>query len=162
MKIDPSLDLVLDREVPVAPAIVWAAWTQPEHLKKWFCPRPWQVTECEIDLRPGGKFRTVMRGPDGPAMDNTGCYLEVVPGQRLVWTGALGEGFRPNDTSAAPFVFSAILTLTPKGAGTAYRAHVMHATAAAAKAHEQMGFTAGWGKALEQLVEAAQAGQITA
>jgi hypothetical protein len=35
------------------------------------------TTECEIDLRPGGKFRTVMRGPDGTTMDNTGCYLEV-------------------------------------------------------------------------------------
>ena len=45
--------------------LVWKAWTMPEHLKKWFTPAPWQTVECEIDLRPGGIFRTVMRSPEG-------------------------------------------------------------------------------------------------
>ena len=54
---------------------------------------------CEIDLRPGGKFRTVMQGPAGEVVDNSGCYLEVVPGRRLVFTDALGPGwFRLGDS----------------------------------------------------------------
>lgn len=45
---------------------------------------------CEIDLRPVGIFRTVMRGPDGQEMDGgAGCYPEVVPFTRLTWTDAM-------------------------------------------------------------------------
>jgi uncharacterized protein YndB with AHSA1/START domain len=95
MTFRPELDLTLVRTVDVPPSFVWDAWTQPELLKRWFCPLPWQTVEAEIDLRPGGIFRTVMRGPDGTEFPNTGCFLEVVPARRLVWTGALGPDFRP-------------------------------------------------------------------
>ena len=50
---DPSRSLVLERVIDVPPEQLWRAWTQPELLKQWFCPLPWKVTECEIDLRPG-------------------------------------------------------------------------------------------------------------
>ncbi len=63
MNIDPKLDLVLERTVAVPPELVWKAWTTPEHLTPWFCPRPWTTTECVIELRPGGAFNTVMRSP---------------------------------------------------------------------------------------------------
>jgi uncharacterized protein YndB with AHSA1/START domain len=76
---DPALDLVLERTIDVPPALVWKAWTVPEHVCKWFCPAPWTVSECQIDLRPGGLFRTVMRSPEGEAFPNVGCDLEVVP-----------------------------------------------------------------------------------
>ena len=49
------------------------AWTTPEHLKKWFTPAPWTTVDCEIDLRPGGIFRTVMRSPEGQEFPNVGC-----------------------------------------------------------------------------------------
>ena len=45
----PHLDLEFERFVPVPRQLMWRAWTEPEHLMKWFCPRPWQTTECEID-----------------------------------------------------------------------------------------------------------------
>ena len=95
-KPDPDLDLVLEREVDVPPDRVWAAWTQPEQLKRWFAPAPFTTTDCEIDLRPGGIFRTVMRSPEGEEFAGDGCFLEVVESRRLVWTSALGPGFRPN------------------------------------------------------------------
>ena len=95
---NPSLDLVMERIVDVPPDLVWLAWTSPEHLTQWFCPRPWMTPACDIDLRLGGKFRTVMRGPEGQAQDNTGCDLEVIAPSRLVWTGALEPGFRPAST----------------------------------------------------------------
>ncbi|MEQ1570112.1 MAG: SRPBCC family protein [Myxococcota bacterium] len=159
---DPELDLVLERVVDVPPGLVWAGWTQPHHLKKWFCPRPWRVTHCEIDLRPGGIFRTVMQGPDGTENDNTGCYLEVVPGSRIVWTGALEGDYRPSRAvEGAPFVFTAQVTIEPHGAGTRYRAVVMHALRSAAQTHQEMGFEAGWGAAFDQLVDEIRQGSIT-
>lgn len=145
---DPALDLVLQRVVPVSPARVWRAWTTPEDLKHWFCPKPWTTPHCEIDLRPGGRFRTVMRGPEGQEMDSTGCYLEVVPHQRLVFTDALGPGFRPNPE---PF-FTAFLILEPVGEGCRYTAIARHGKPETAQQHEAMGFTAGWGTVVDQLV----------
>jgi uncharacterized protein YndB with AHSA1/START domain len=46
-----NLDLVLQRDIDVPVKLVWEAWTQPEHLKEWFVPRPWSLKECELDLR---------------------------------------------------------------------------------------------------------------
>ena len=149
---NPELDLVLERVVPVTPELVWAAWTQPENLVKWFTPSPWTTPEAEVDLRPGGVFRTVMRSPEGQTVNNAGCYLEVVEHRRLVWTSALGPGFRPNDFSGGGFPFTAILTFEPEGSGTRYTARVQHASAEHNKAHAEMGFVEGWGAALDQLV----------
>lgn len=152
-KLDPKLDLVLERVVDVPPALVWEAWTKPEHLRHWFTPKPWTVAHCEVDLRPGGTFRTVMRGPDGEEHDVAGCYLEVVPQQRLIWTDALLPGYRP---SANPF-FTAIVELEPSGKGTRYRATAIHRDEDGRKKHEEMGFHQGWGTVLDQLVEYAKA-----
>jgi uncharacterized protein YndB with AHSA1/START domain len=148
LKPDPKLDLVLERVVDVPRDLVWAAWTKPEHLRKWFTPAPWTVSDCEIDLRPGGIFRTVMRSPEGKEFPNIGCYLEVVPNERLVWTDALLPGYRPAEN---PFL-TAIITLEAQGKGTRYTAMAIHRDAAARQKHEEMGFHQGWGKALDQLV----------
>lgn len=148
LKPDPKLDLVLERVVDVPRELVWAAWTRPEHLRKWFTPAPWTVADCEIDLRPGGIFRTVMRSPEGKEFPNIGCYLEVVPNERLVWTDALLPGYRPAEN---PFM-TAIITLESQGKGTRYTAVAIHRDDAGRKKHEEMGFYQGWGKALDQLV----------
>lgn len=151
-KFDPELDLVLERVVDVPVAAVWAAWTTPAHLMKWFTPPPWKTVACDIDLRPGGIFRTVMRGPDGEEMDNAGCYLEVVPSERLVFTDALGPGYRPK---AKPFM-TAVITMQPEGTGTRYRAVAKHCDPATRESHEEMGFHSGWATALDQLVALAR------
>jgi uncharacterized protein YndB with AHSA1/START domain len=156
MIIDPKLDLVLERIVDVSSERVWMAWTQPEHLKKWFTPRPWTTVECEIDLRPGGVFRTVMRSPEGEDFPNLGCYLEVVPNRKLVWTDTLEAGFRPSRREPGPncpFHFTAHILLEPHGKGTKYTAVVLHKDESSRKQHEEMGFHSGWGTALDQLVE---------
>ncbi len=147
-KVDPRLDLVLERVIDVPPALVWEAWTKPEHLRHWFTPKPWTVAHCEVDLRPGGIFRTVMRGPDGQEHDVAGCFLEIVPQQRLIWTDALLPGYRP---SANPF-FTAIVEIEPNGKGTRYIATAVHRDEDGRKKHEEMGFHQGWGTVLDQLV----------
>ncbi|HME39386.1 MAG TPA: SRPBCC family protein [Steroidobacteraceae bacterium] len=156
---DPKLDLVLERVVDVPKELVWRAWTNPELLKKWFTPVPWQTVDCEIDLRPGGIFRTVMKGPEGQEFSNAGCYLEIVENQKLVWTGALGPGYRPRrsaENSADSFLMTAVISLESVGERTKYTALVIHGDEEARKKHEQMGFSQGWGKALDQLVAVAK------
>ena len=148
-KPDPKLDLVLERVVDVPQALVWEAWTKPEHLKKWFTPAPWTIAACEVDLRPGGLFRVDMRSPDGKeSSDIRGCYLDVIPQERLVWTDALTAGYRP---SAKPFI-TAIITFAAAGAGTRYTATVLHNSEAERRRHEDMGFFDGWGTVLDQMV----------
>ena len=154
---DPRLDLLLERVVDVPPELVWAAWTQPEHVKRWFTPAPWTTVDCEIDLRPGGIFRTVMRSPGGQEFPHEGCYLEIVENRRLVWTVALAPGYRPaserpDPLSCTAIIFTAIITVEPQGSGTKYTAHAMHRDEDGRKRHEEMGFHEGWGKALDQLV----------
>jgi len=94
-----------------------------------------------------------MRGPAGEEADNVGCWLEVIPDERLVFTGLMAPGFRPVNLPPEVPVFTCILTFTAHGQGTTYRAHVMHRDPAAKAAHEAMGFHHGWGAALDQLVE---------
>lgn len=94
---NPRFDLMLERVVDVPPAFVWRAWTKPVDLRKWFCPRPWRVSACDIDLRPGGRFFTRMEGPNGESHEGEGCYLEIVKNRRLIWTSMLGPDYRPGD-----------------------------------------------------------------
>ena len=153
MTIDPKRDLVLDRVVDVSPELVWMAWTEPQHVVKWFTPAPWTTVSCQIDLRPGGEFRTVMRSPEGQEYPNVGCYLEIVPNRKLVWTDALEGGFRPARPDAeAGFRMTATLQLEPQAKGTKYTAIAMHSDPDGRKKHEDMGFHDGWAKALDQLV----------
>jgi uncharacterized protein YndB with AHSA1/START domain len=155
-----STDLVLERLFDAPRALVWAAWTNPEHIKRWWAPRPYRTPECEIDLRPGGKFYTRMTGPDGFDFRGTGCFLEVVEGEKVVWTSALGEGWRPNDFGPADcggFPFTAIVTLEDNGDGrTRYRVVAMHKDAKDSEAHAKMGFHEGWGTCADQLGEVAR------
>jgi uncharacterized protein YndB with AHSA1/START domain len=154
----PVLDLSFTRVVDVPRAQVWRAWTEPLLLMPWFCPLPWKTIDCEIDLRPGGIFRTTMQSPEGQEFPNLGCYLEVVPNEKLVWTNALLPGYRPSlvpekcGTEDVGFMFTAMIELADQGAGTRYTASVMHADESGRNKHAAMGFEAGWGAALDQLV----------
>ena len=144
---DPRLDLMVERVVHVSPERAWAAWTEPDHLRQWYAPAPGVISECEIDLRPGGVFRFVPRQPDGVENRVTCCYLEVVPHRRLVWTDALLPGYRPAPTG----FFTALMTLEPRGDATLCRTVAMHRNEADRNHHADMGFHDGWGTVLDQL-----------
>ena len=142
------LDLTITRIVDAPRALMWDAWTKPEHIKRWFTPAPWTTPDCRIDLRPGGEFYTLMRGPDGTDHPNYGCFLEIVPQERLVFTDTLQAGWRPSPT---PF-FTAIVTFEDRKGGTKYTARALHKDDADRAKHEEMGFDQGWNAALDQLV----------
>jgi uncharacterized protein YndB with AHSA1/START domain len=153
-RLDPQLDLWFERVVDIPPPLVWAAWTTEEHIKHWFTPAPWRTIDCRIDLYPGGIFHTVMLSPEGQEFPNVGCYLEIVPQRRLVWSNAVQPGFRPaaRPASVADFPFTAVIEIEAQDAGSKYTATVMHADVEARDRHAAMGFQEGWGKALDQLV----------
>lgn len=151
---DPALDLKIERKLNASPELVWECWTNPKHFKHWWCPRPWQTPEVVIDLRPGGRFFTRMTGPEGGESVNEGCYLEIVPERKLVWTSCLSEDYRPHLSTWMPF--TGILMISEDGAGTAYTAIARHGDPKTHKQHEEMGFHEGWGTVADQLEEYAQ------
>ena len=155
---NPDLDLEIVRDVPLSPQALFQGWTDPVVLKQWFCPRPWKVIECEIDLRPGGLFANTMQGPDGQTMPRgEGIWLCVEPFSRLVWTNFIGPDYRPKSLPAPAFEFVCELNFEATSAGlTRYHARVMHSNAEGKARHEAMGFQAGWGAALQQLVDLKQ------
>jgi uncharacterized protein YndB with AHSA1/START domain len=151
------LDLMIARIVDAPRALIWEAWTTPEHLMRWWAPKPWTTPECRIDLRPGGEFYTLMRGPDGAEHGIGGCYLEIVTRERIVFTDTLLAGWRP---AASPFLsFTAIITLEDHQGGTKYTARVLHKTEEDRAKHEEMGFHDGWNTAIDQLIEIVKAMQ---
>ena len=82
-------ELRIDRHYPFAPEKVWRAWTEPQALSRWFgTSQPGAVSEAEVDLRVGGRYRIVTRLPDGETHDVSGEYQEVLAHRRLVFTWA--------------------------------------------------------------------------
>ena len=160
-------DLVLERTLDAPVDLVWKAYTDPEHLKKWFAPKPYEISEIEMDLRPGGVFRIRMVGPDGfdTGHGTPGCVLEVIEGKKLVWTSALGPGFRPNEAGdgCESFPMTAVITFADAGGGkTAYKAVALHKDLADKEAHEKIGFHDGWGTTAGQLEELAKSLRVNA
>jgi uncharacterized protein YndB with AHSA1/START domain len=94
---DPRLEFLAPHDEPVivfrrafnAPArLVFATWTEPEHLRRWRGPRGFELVACEVDLRVGGSYRFVHRAPDGSRHVFYGQYLEIERPTRLVSTFA--------------------------------------------------------------------------
>lgn len=142
-------ELVLTRIIDLPPRSLFRAWTEPELLKQWFCPRPWGVARATLDVRAGGICNVVMLSPEGQEFPNPGVYLEVVANRRLVFTDAYTEAWVP---SAKPFM-TGIIDFEDLGGKTRYTARALHWTEADRDTHEKMGFHEGWGKATDQLVE---------
>jgi uncharacterized protein YndB with AHSA1/START domain len=77
-------EIVLTRVFDAPRGLVFDAFSKPELLKRWFGPRGWSLEVCEVDLRVGGGFRFVLRGPDGKKMGMRGVYREIAPPERSV------------------------------------------------------------------------------
>jgi uncharacterized protein YndB with AHSA1/START domain len=86
MSSKPSL--TLKRRLNALPAKVYGAWTDSARISHWFGPENAEILRAETDVRVGGRFRIVFRGPDGEEHDVGGVYREVVPNEKLVFTWA--------------------------------------------------------------------------
>ena len=147
MNLDPTLDLVLTRDIDAPREVLYACWTQPEHLVHFFVPKPHRVTACTLDVRAGGACNTTF-DVDGTEMQNNGVYLEVIPNEKLVFTDTYTEGWKP---APEPFM-TAIITFEDIGNGrTRYTAIARHRNPETAQTHKDMGFYDGWGTVVDQL-----------
>jgi uncharacterized protein YndB with AHSA1/START domain len=150
--INPKTDFVLERFIDAPADLVWEALTKPEHLKEWYMPRAWgSVSHCEMDLRPGGIFSIDIATGDGQEFPNLGCFLDVIPMQRLVWTSMLFPGYRPAVFDDIPI--TAIITMETVGTGTRYIFTALHRDEADFEKNRDSGWQQGTAIALDQLVE---------
>lgn len=139
-------ELVLTRFFEAPPERVFQAWTDPQHLARWFGPEVFSIPVCEVDVRPGGALHIVMRAPDGADYPMRGQYREVVPPQRLVFTSTA-------DDAQGHTLFETLHTVTfaAEGTGTrlTLRAQVLWASEEAAP--YLAGMEAGWTQSLVKL-----------
>jgi len=145
---DPALDLTVSRVIRAPRSVVWAAWSDPARFEQWWVPAPSVCRVREMDLRPGGGFRTEI-SDDGTTFEPhiTACVLAVDDRERIVFTDALVAGWRPAETA---FVTS-VITMSDHPEGTEYTATAMHRTGSDRERHEALGFHDGWGTVVGQL-----------
>lgn len=93
----PSADreIVLQRVLDAPRELVFSMFTDPVHLARWWGPRGYTNPVCELDLRPGGTWRNVMRSADGAEFPSTFEYREIVAPERIVYYNAAQTGVAP-------------------------------------------------------------------
>lgn len=145
---EPAADreVIITRVFDVPARFLFEAYSKPEHIKKWFGPRGWPVTLCEMDFRKGGRFRMAMTGPSGK--QNTpfgGEYLEILPNRKIVYD----NGF---ETPGAERMIVTV-TFDEKGAKTTLTIHTLFASVAMKNEHLGLGYERGVGSSLDQLAD---------
>ena len=100
-------ELVITRIFDAPRSLVFKAWTEPQHLARWWGPRGFSVVSCEMDARTGGAYRFHMRGPDGNDHWPQGVFREVSEPERFVaswcWTDADGKARQPETVLTVTF-----------------------------------------------------------
>lgn len=137
---------VIVRQYDAPARLLFEAWSKREHLMKWFGPKGWPVTMCELDFRQGGRFRMAMTGPSG-VQDTPfgGQYLEIVPDRKIVFD----NGF---ESPGAPRM---IITATFEEAGsrTKLTINTVFESVAMKTEYLGLGFEQGFGSGLDQLAD---------
>lgn len=142
---EAPFELAVECTIAAPPEKVWDVMTS--RIEEWWCPKPWHAEIDRVDWTSGGAFDTTMKGPNGEQFSGSGIFLEVVPGQRFVFTDAISGDKMPQDA----FMIGTF-ELAPDGAGgTYYRASARHWSEEAMEKHKEMGFEPGWTAAAEQL-----------
>ncbi len=89
--VSSAAELVITRILDAPCALVFKAWTDPEHLMNWFAPKGCAMPYCKIDLRPGGVFHYCMRMTEGRDIWGIGIFREIVVPERIVYTDAFAD-----------------------------------------------------------------------
>jgi uncharacterized protein YndB with AHSA1/START domain len=153
---DTGREFVISRVFNAPRELVFQVWTEPEHMRRWWGPRTCICPICEMDVRPGGSYRIVMRMPDGVDYPITGTYREVVPPERIVmtmdctehpasWHDMVKADRARNDINPAGELVATV-TFEESGGN-------LMATVAIRDAMLKMGMTEGWTQSLDRLEE---------
>jgi uncharacterized protein YndB with AHSA1/START domain len=154
-------EIAITRRLLAPPARVFQAWTQPAHLAQWWGPRGYINPVCEMDLRPGGHYRILMRDPDGAEYPVRGVLLEMEPAAKLVLTDDCGEMpdewhdlIDPNrDRRLGNPTLASVVTVTFEDLGDTTHLEVRYAFMSR-KARDvmlKMGFSRDWMESLDRL-----------
>ena len=142
-------ELSISRLIKAPRLAVWRAWAEPAQFEKWWIPEPLKCRVVMMDLRAGGGFETLMSEDSAAYQPHVeGCFLDIVPEQRIVFTTVLKQGWQPIEPWLA---MTSIITMEDEGTGTRYTARALHRTPADSQKHDELGFQDGWGTAINQL-----------
>ena len=137
--------LVISRIFDAPRALVWQAWTDPEHMVRWMGPRGFNSKILKMDARVGGSYHFYLRGPNNDDHWQVGTYREIVPPQRLcyttAWADAQGKPTRPETTLT--------LTFEEQGGKTKFTLHQSLFESVTARDLHQ----GGWSSSLDCLAE---------
>lgn len=118
------MDVVVTRTFDAPVERVWQAWTEPEHVMRWWGPTGFTAPIAEMDVREGGTSLVCMRSPDGHDLYNTWTYQRVAPDERLEFLMGFAEADATPTTPAAlglppdiPSSVPHVVTFQPAGAG---------------------------------------------
>lgn len=146
---DTNVEAVAKREVIItrefdAPArLVFEAFRNPEHLKRWFGPKGWPLTLCEIDFQVGGRFRFAMTGPDGvQGTPFGGEYLVIVPDKAITYV-----------IDTYDELMTVTLTFDEADGQTTLTYHTLFGSVAMKNRHAGVGFAEGVASGLDQLAD---------
>lgn len=142
---------VVERQFNAPRALLFQAFTQPEHLKHWWAPRPYTIGICTVDLRPGGIWHYSMRSPVGEEHWARSVYSEIVPPTKLVYTSTFADEYA-NPTEGVPEHLTTVL-FTDEDGQTRVTAHIEFSSAGAMKTAVAMGMQQGMNMTWDYLVE---------
>ena len=149
-------ELVITRFFNAPRALVWKAWTDPEHLAKWWGPKTFTAPVIKMDVRVGGKYLWCMMDANGAKYWTTGEFQEVVPMERLVYTDSFAD---ENGNVVSPSHYGMlgewnelnIVTVIFEDAGSQTKMTVRHAGLPAGEMTEMTG--AGWNESFDKLAD---------
>src|SRR5208282_360490 len=139
-------ELVITRIFDAPRELVFKAWTDPRHVAQWWGPKGFTNPVCEMDVRPGGALRIVMRAPDGADHAMKGVFREVVEPERLVFTNIAVDA--QGNTLLKGLT---IVTFVEHGGKTKLTLQTSAAGVAAEAAQMLAGMEQGWTQSLDRL-----------
>lgn len=145
--------IVMTRTLDAPREIIWSIFTDPKHVAKWYGGYGFENPVCEMDVRPGGKWRHVMRTPDGAEYEMNFVFVEVVRPEKLVWQHA------DHGKATASRHPTSVMTVTLEDAGKQTKWKLVSRFASLAERERAlgMGFTTVLGEGNEKLNEIAKA-----
>jgi uncharacterized protein YndB with AHSA1/START domain len=139
-------EIVMTRQFDAPRRLVWEAYTRPELLRRWFVgPGGWVLAVCDVDLRPGGKYRYVWKKDDAE-MGMGGVYREVVEPERIVGTEKFDQAWYPGEALGT-------MVFTEKDGRTTFTQTVLYESREARDAVLKSGFESGASAGYDRLAE---------
>ena len=140
-----STEIVIERVFDAPRELVWKAWTDPEHVARWWGPHGMTTRVDELDLRPGGSWRYVMLAPDGSEYPQKGVFREIVPPETIVTSAEFAVG--------ADETHKVVLTYRFEELGDKTKMTMHSGMYLPMSKEEQLGVVEGWNSNFDSLVD---------